>query len=204
MWPIETAYRFSRTHALFFSPRCESPPLGTDPTPPEGKKKRSKALELCMCLFSQKSLLQWKSTEVFTCHCSGPVFTLPKSCFARQCWDGEVFCPLAFSEARGILVQLSSYSFCSHDIGGKKKVVAQEGKRKVVLPGRMKWNAEKQLKATITVGGLTGSHSQHSWILLAHLWNSSCEGEGTDYENFFTSSCAVRSRACSELSAFFA
>lgn len=59
MWPIETAYRFSRTHAFFFPPHCESPPLGTDPTAPEGKK-RSEALELCMCLFSQKSLLQWK------------------------------------------------------------------------------------------------------------------------------------------------
>lgn len=79
-----------------------------------------------------------KSAEAFTCHCSGPIFTLPKSCFALQCWDREFFCPFAFSEAWGILVQLSSYSFCSHDIGGKKKVVAQEGKRKVILPGKMK------------------------------------------------------------------
>jgi len=63
MWPIETAYRFSRTHALFFSPRCESPPLGTDPTPPEGKKKKGvrHLSSACVCFhkslfFSEKAL----------------------------------------------------------------------------------------------------------------------------------------------------
>lgn len=63
MWPIETAYRFSRTHALFFPPLLWVTSLRHWSNTTRGEKKGVKALELRMCLFSQKSLLQWKALK---------------------------------------------------------------------------------------------------------------------------------------------
>lgn len=162
MWSAGAACHFSRTQAPPPSPWVTSLRHCFNTI---HKRKRKKALEFCVCLLLQKSLLQCKVAKY-----SLAAVLVEYSPFWNHALHFSVgletfFCPFVLTkkkkrkEVRGILVQHHLSHPAHVTLRRERKAVAKRGSGRWFSGGGWNERQSSTWKNVILLGGLTGTQS---------------------------------------------